>query len=555
MVFQFSSLVVDTSGLNRYEPMEKPGRKNHSVNQEWCVMSPSQRRINEIAQEYESGSLIAHGCDHRMAQIHEEFGEMRDKKKSFHVISWEGIRQKLKTISLPKMHRKAVSNVDASSDIRRQSIADELVEFMASPDLRMLQLPEYFPSCELEMIKCVAEEMGLGYQRGDAMSMIFKKQQTLFSLPPPLALRKCSVVQRDEVVVNVPALAQKGRDCFINELRLRRLDSASGLRCNMLWEVSQSSNNDAECPVAAGEGGVYMMKASNGQGVAMFKPMEEEKFVREGLNPGEGAVREEAAYVLDSRNGGFSGVPPTAVAQLHVSKAGKAKNGAVQRFMNSKMGSLEDFGMPNEIAHAAEFVPIDEIHKIGILDIRVFNTDRHPGNILLLGEKAPYALVPIDHGCILPSWFHLAEARFDWANYPQAKVPFSCEMVNKIQNLDWRQDAIELRKLGIREECVTTLRICTMLLQIAAQCGKSLHWIATFMQRSGCLDQPSALEMEISNTCHATEIPFHFIPNEYKEMTGSIELGILSRRPHGIFFEKLKLAFQRCCETRHESVH
>ena len=113
--------------------------------------------------------------------------------------------------------------------------------------------------------------------------------------------------------------------------------------------------------------------------MAVFKPLDEEGFVREGLSAGEGAVRELAAYQLDSMTGnllnvcfiyvnyikyamsdGFSNVPPTALAILnvdkngnfdekflenvteehfcHLGKIGKSKRGAVQRFISSKSG-------------------------------------------------------------------------------------------------------------------------------------------------------------------------------------------------------------------------
>ncbi|KAJ0412823.1 hypothetical protein ATCC90586_002453 [Pythium insidiosum] len=199
----------------------------------------------------------------------------------------------------------------------------------------------------------------------------------------------------------------------------------------------------------------------------MFKPAEEERFVRDGIAPGEGAVREEAAYVLDSRSGGFSGVPPTAVAKIHLASIGRAKHGAVQRFMMGSIGSMEGFGMSYDLAKAAAFVPVEQVHRIGLLDIRTFNTDRHPGNILLIGDKPPYTMVPIDHGCILPSWFHLSEARFDWLDYPQSKVPFSSQALEYVAEIDVEADAAALRKLGIREECVTTMRICVLFLKLA----------------------------------------------------------------------------------------
>jgi hypothetical protein len=406
--------------------------------------------------------------------------------------------------------------------------------------------PDYFAEEEKKLVKEVAEELGLGCQIGKSNIAVFKTGSSEKQFPPAhvVARTRSSMSDGagDDVYVDVSELAQQGKDCFIARLRLQRLSSGGGVRRNMLWDVAQLTKTDGFAdPVSEGEGGVYAVQSrSSGQKLAMFKPTEEEKFVREGLFPGEGAVREEVAYVLDSRSNGFSGVPPTAVARLQLSNIGRSKQGAVQRFMASSIGSMEGFGMPFDLQKAEAFVPVEQVHRIGLLDIRMFNTDRHPGNILLIGEKAPYTMVPIDHGCILPSWFHLSEARFDWLEYPQCKVAFSAQAMEYIASLDAETDAQALRKLGIREECVTTLKICTLLLQIAARAGKTLYWIGSFMQRSGCFETPSQLELLIQRACDATNIPFKFVLSDFDEQKGSIELGILSRRPPKRFFDVLE---------------
>lgn len=74
------------------------------------------------------------------------------------------------------------------------------------------------------------------------------------------------------------------------------------------------------------------------------------------------------------------------------------------------------------------------MHRIGILDIRLFNTDRHAGNILVrrhrgsaseLSGEARLAgvdrLIPIDHGFCLPE--ALEPPYFEWLFWPQVRVP------------------------------------------------------------------------------------------------------------------------------------
>jgi Phosphatidylinositol 3- and 4-kinase/Ubiquitin family len=170
-----------------------------------------------------------------------------------------------------------------------------------------------------------------------------------------------------------------------------------------------------------GTGGAYFMKDSSGHGyVAIFKPMDEEPMadnnprglpiskdgegLKKGTRVGEGALREVAAYLLDHPSGdqigiGFAGVPPTTLVRcsnMGFSSGGMSKIGSLQMFVKNS-GSCEDIG--------PSLFPVEEVHKIAVLDMRLANADRHAGNILMVrkeGDEAGYGLVPIDHGYCLP---------------------------------------------------------------------------------------------------------------------------------------------------------
>ena len=76
-----------------------------------------------------------------------------------------------------------------------------------------------------------------------------------------------------------------------------------------------------------------------------------------------------------------------------------------------------------------------DVHRIGILDIRIWNTDRHAGNILVRRQRessaglsglarldsAQLELVPIDHGFCLPE--SLEPPYFEWLHWPQVRRP------------------------------------------------------------------------------------------------------------------------------------
>ncbi|KAL0592510.1 hypothetical protein ABG067_000074 [Albugo candida] len=98
---------------------------------------------------------------------------------------------------------------------------------------------------------------------------------------------------------------------------------------------------------------------------------------------------------------------------------GLLKEGSLQHIVSSS-SSAEDMGTLR--------FSVSEVHKIGILDIRLFNTDRHAGIVLLStkgSEMNTFLMTPIDHGMCLPSFEHLNGACFDWMSWPQSRLPFS----------------------------------------------------------------------------------------------------------------------------------
>jgi len=249
-----------------------------------------------------------------------------------------------------------------------------------------------------------------------------------------------------------------------------------------------------------GVNGTYFLQNPAGKRVAIFKPIDEEGNVdnnpkrtdalavhpNTGLISGEGAVREIAAYLLDTDH--FSCVPRTVMVQLthpSFSSVNGMKIGSLQEYVMESEGSADDMGPKNFRVH--------DVHKIGILDLRIFNNDRHGGNILLVesGNKG-YTLIPIDHGFSLsPS---LSCGLFEWLNWPQAKMPFDNKTKQYIQLINVDEDAQLLAKLGIREECIKTMRICTTLLKKGVAAGLTLYDIGSFSSRT-VPEQPCMLEV------------------------------------------------------------
>mmetsp|Transcript_15386 Transcript_15386/g.46445 ORF Transcript_15386/g.46445 Transcript_15386/m.46445 type:complete len:1132 (+) Transcript_15386:545-3940(+) len=322
---------------------------------------------------------------------------------------------------------------------------------------------------------------------------------------------------------------------------------ARGLRCCQEPQAAE-----------AGLGGTYFFRSEAGAMVAIIKPCDEEPLApnnpkgfvgrelgQPGLKPtvrvGEAALREVAAFLLD--HDGFAKVPPTVLVRcfhpIFHTAAGAPVPGSVGSLRRStdaevdgapsgateqpagKLGSLQEFvahdGDTSEVG-ASRFAAAD-VRRIGILDIRLFNTDRHAGNMLVVRPRnsgsrhgstvalgngvglarlaeTRCALRPIDHGFCLPE--ALEPPYLEWLHWPQAMMPFDAEELAYIAALDARADCEMLaRELpALRPECGRILQVSTALLQAGAAAGLSLSEIGNAMSRPivGMEEEPSSLE-------------------------------------------------------------
>jgi len=166
------------------------------------------------------------------------------------------------------------------------------------------------------------------------------------------------------------------------------------------------------------------------------------------------------------------------------------------------MGSLQKFiknAEPSENIAPGRFSTAN-VHRIGILDIRTLNTDRHGGNILAVPKSSSsskdrvYDLFPIDHAFCFPTAF--GEASWEWLYWPQSKKPFDSETLTYIENIDIEHDSQILRSLGISEDAIVLNRAATMFLKMGAANGLTLYDIAKLCLSKKYKDQqePSALE-------------------------------------------------------------
>ncbi|GMJ05817.1 hypothetical protein like AT1G26270 [Hibiscus trionum] len=315
-------------------------------------------------------------------------------------------------------------------------------------------------------------------------------------------------------------LQQRDRSSLVEILGCSvRFDGA----IELVKEIIKAIKNGVDpIPVNSGLGGAYYFRNTKGENVAIVKPTDEEPFapnnpkgfigkalgqpgLKHSVRVGETGFREVAAYLLDYDH--FANVPPTVLVKVthSVFNVNDAMNGnKLQNTKVSKIASLQQF-IPHDFDasdHGTSSFPVDAIHRIGILDIRILNTDRHGGNLLVrkfggVGGFGKVELIPIDHGLCLPE--SLEDPYFEWIHWPQASIPFSEDELEYIKNIDPIRDSNMLRTElpMIREACLRVLVLCSIFLQEAAAFGLCLAEIGEMMSRQFHVQQEEPSELEV----------------------------------------------------------
>lgn len=399
--------------------------------------------------------------------------------------------------------------------------------------------------------------LGIELDRADKVQSVKKKVQALLSVPTEQSALIFGdlVLDKDlsEVRNDAPLLLTRGLQrssstpCLspsIGSLRAKDgsqpFEICGGISCctkikRLLRESVKAIEAGVEpVPAGGGLGGAYYFRNRRGESIAIVKPTDEEPFapnnpkgfvgkilgqpgLKRSIRVGETGVREVAAYLLD--HGSFAKVPATALVKathhiFNVNRENSVSNGqARERVPVAKIGSFQQFVRHDFDAsdHGTSRFPVGAVHRIGILDVRICNTDRHSGNILVrkyneeeigswgrsgLRVDEAVELIPIDHGLCLPE--NLEDPYFEWLHWPQASFPFSDEELEYIKNLDANKDVEMLRRElpMLRESCLRMLVLCTTFLQMAAAAGLCLADIGGMMSRElrGVDEEPSELE-------------------------------------------------------------
>jgi hypothetical protein len=364
------------------------------------------------------------------------------------------------------------------------------------------------------------EESSLSF--GD---MVLKNDLSAVRNDSPLLLSR-NVIHRSS---STPCLSPSGKDIQQKDKsgpieilgQSKRLDIVKDMVKDIVKAIKIGID---PVPVNGGLGGAYYFRDSNGDSVAIVKPTDEEPFapnnpkgfvgkalgqpgLKRSVRVGETGFREVAAYLLDYNH--FANVPPTALVKVthSIFNVNDEVNGNCfrRKRLVSKIASCQQFIHHDFDAsdHGTSSFPVASVHRIGILDIRILNTDRHAGNLLVrkigdgIGTFGQVELIPIDHGLCLPET--LEDPYFEWIHWPQASIPFSEEELAYIRDLDPAHDCEMLRTElpMIREACLRVLVLCTIFLKEAAEFGLCLAEIGEMMTREFHRGEEEPSELEV----------------------------------------------------------
>lgn len=297
------------------------------------------------------------------------------------------------------------------------------------------------------------------------------------------------------------------------------------------WQAAQAGLASGLVPqlTPSSSGGTYFCKGSDGNKVAVLKPADEEPYgvnnprnhtgsspdghgLRKGVQPGEGAIREVAAFLLDHK--GFAGVPPTALVTCKASQipsmsspphaapplppwtpqgsaleavrrglpprdsfrdstrdsspkairrsagpvltakqsaaATTSQSAAAAERYGEKLSSLQMFVTADTDCEeqSPSSFPVHQVHKIAQLDMRLANADRNASNILAKRD-GPKSWTLIPIDHGYCLPSSFQDISFEWMNWPQALVPFSQETRQYIAAIDCEADLALLSTHGL----------------------------------------------------------------------------------------------------------
>lgn len=170
------------------------------------------------------------------------------------------------------------------------------------------------------------------------------------------------------------------------------------------------------------------------------------------------------AQALDQDH--FAGVPPVMVVYI------KEKGDVIlQKWLPDALMVTEYKHMPLKTFIESPNV-LEELHHIRALDIRIGNSDRNRGNILVKKINNKFHVVPIDHDLA----HHYIPNDINWDSL-YLNMPFSKLTQQKISSINLQKDAEIMKNLGYNLDEIQAMKLRTTLLKMGSKENLSLKQI------------------------------------------------------------------------------
>ncbi|MFT4552636.1 MAG: hypothetical protein ACI9S8_001262 [Chlamydiales bacterium] len=232
----------------------------------------------------------------------------------------------------------------------------------------------------------------------------------------------------------------------------------------------------------------------------------------EGIEPGEGAIREVAAYILQAHLGFDCGVPPTLLISSTHPFLGDS--GEVMSLQKKVAYSDDSFSIGEDL----EKLPDSAMDSV-LLHIAMMQMDGHGHNLAISDDKKKFIL--IDNGLSLPhpspsgspDCQGLRYARYGWMVFPQAKTHLSTETREKIARWDIPEIAASFKEAmetaaahfpdeehcKIADACFQLLELNLHLIKVGAELDKTYREIGSVhvLSRKARISPPQFVGGEI----------------------------------------------------------
>jgi hypothetical protein len=337
-------------------------------------------------------------------------------------------------------------------------------------------------------------------------------------LPPPLDLTNLSSIFSSHGTSSSMQIKNSIDLIFTNENIVSLAGQTDRRGEELLDEVNKCLENGGRpVLIRTGVGGTYIIKDQQGKSVAVFKPQnefagspscpkissnfryskdldiqttfsledKEPESSEHFISPYSQVYRECAAYHVDPD---FFNVPTTALVWIRNVDWFNTED-------SETFGSLQKFITPNFRENVADWspsvYPVDEVHKLGLLDILILNVDRNGENVLVQkvdDEKLKF--VCIDHGLSFPTVIDIPWSNWIWINWKQTSKPFSKDIKIYIMNFDIDDYLKRLTSVySFSSLELDNIHSATIFLKTCVKLGLTLFAIANLVTR----DKPDEL--------------------------------------------------------------